>query len=88
MKYIVMKKNIYPNSSQKDIRISIENMLRKFIQNNNKVPSLLNRRWGKKDVRSITTTTCNHNIHICAGYSCIIGLSACLCIPSKKNLLK
>ena len=36
-------------------------MLRKFIQNNNKVPSLLNRRWGKKDVRSITTTTCNHN---------------------------
>ena len=42
-------------------RIFIENMLRKFIQNNNKVPSLLNRRWGKKDVRSITTTTCNHN---------------------------
>ena len=32
-------------------------MLRKFIH---KVPSP-NRRWGKKYVRSITTTTCNHN---------------------------
>ena len=59
---------------------NVEAGARKFIQNNNKVPSLLNRRWGKKDVRSITTTTCNHNIHICAGCLYMYHRSVCMSV--------